>query len=86
MVNFLKIIGTVFSVAGIIAGLILLRKATENLDYAIGAGLIVQGIVIGAIFFFFASILINSEAQTTLLKDIRSHFLPHKEDSEINEE
>ncbi|MDO8551018.1 MAG: hypothetical protein Q7S39_12835 [Ignavibacteria bacterium] len=84
--DFLKVIGTVFSVTGIIEGLIFLRKATENLDYAIGASLIVQGIVIGAIFFFFANMLINSEAQTALLKDIRSHFLPHKEDSEINEE
>ncbi len=85
MVDFLKVIGTVLSIAGIIAGIILLKKATESIDFAIGAILIVQGIVIGSVFFFFANMLMNSESQTTLLKDIRDHFYQGKEDPEVTD-
>ncbi len=82
MVNFLKVIGTILSVAGILAGIILLKKATETIDYAIGAVFIVQGIVIGSVFFFFTNMLMNSESQTASLKDIRNHFYPDDENSE----
>lgn len=82
MVNFLKVTGTVLSAAGILAGLILLRKAAENIDYAIGAVLIVQGIITGVTFFFFANMLIKMEEQNNLLKEIRNLFFKLTEDKE----
>ena len=65
----MKIIGTVFSTASILTGLIFLKKANESIDYLIGASLIVLGILIGTVFFFFANMLLNSEKQTTLLRE-----------------
>jgi hypothetical protein len=67
--DLLKIIGTVFSTASILTGLIFLKKANESIDYLIGASLIVLGILIGTVFFFFANMLLNSEKQTTLLRE-----------------
>ena len=69
MADLLKIIGTVFSTASILTGLIFLKKANESIDYLIGASLIVLGILIGTVFFFFANMLLNSEKQTTLLRE-----------------
>ncbi len=82
MVNFLKVTGTVLSTAVIMAGLILIIKATENIYYAISAVIIVQGIITGIIFFFFVNMLINAEEQINLLKDIRNHFYNRTEDKE----
>ena len=74
MADLLKIIGTVFSTASILTGLIFLKKANESIDYLIGASLIVLGILIGTVFFFFANMLLNSEKQTTLLREIKEHL------------
>ena len=82
MADFLKMIGTIIFIAGIIAGIILLTKATENIDYVIGISCLIQGVVLGSIFHFFSNMLLNSESQTALLEDIRDHFYPEEETNE----
>jgi len=71
MVKLLEITGTILSTCSIIAGFIFIRKGTDTVHYLAGAVLIVQGLIIGVIFFFFSRLMINLEKQTRILEEIR---------------
>ncbi len=86
MSDFLKSMGFIFFVVGIIAGIILLIKSTDYIDNIIGVSVIIQGILLGLTLNFFGAMLENSDSQTILLSDIRDNFYPDEDEENENDE